>query len=177
MAELLAGHLPRARYAALLQSLHLLYSALEAGLQASAAAPWLAGIDLDALRRRATLEADLAGEPPAEPVAVARAYAAHLHALAEERSLRLLAHVYTRYLGDLHGGQILQRQVSRQYPGIGTRFYDFGSEDRVQALRRNLRAALAATPLGPGDADRLVAEARWSFGQHVLLFEALAAEA
>jgi heme oxygenase len=177
MAELLAGRLPRARYAALLHNLHTLYAALEAGLEANAAAPWLAGIELDALRRCAALVADLSGEPPAAPVTVAHAYAARLRRLAEERSPLLLAHVYTRYLGDLHGGQILQRLVSRLYPGIGTRFYTFGPEARVQALRQGLRSALAHAPLGPGDADRLVAEARRSFEQHVLLFEALAAEA
>lgn len=176
MAELLAARLPRARYTALLHSLHTLYAALEAGLAAHAGEAWLAGIELEALRRRAALEADLAGESPAEPTAVACAYAARLQALAAEGSPLLLAHVYSRYLGDLHGGQILQRLVSRQYPGIGTRFYEFGGDERVQALRLGLRSALASAPLGPGDADRLVAEARWSFEQHVLLFEALAAE-
>jgi len=174
MAQLLAGRLPRARYAALLRSLHTLYAALESGLEANAGAAWLTGIDLAGLRRRAALEADLAGEPPTEPVAVARAYAARLQTLGEQRSPLLLAHVYARYLGDLHGGQILQRLVSRHYPGIGTRFYEFGPEEQVRSLRRDLRGALATTPLRPGDADGLVAEARWSFEQHVLLFEALA---
>lgn len=176
MAELLAGRLPRARYAALLHNLRTLYAALEAGLRANAGAPWLAGIELHALRRHGALEADLAGEQQAEPTAVALAYAARLRLLADEHPPLLLAHVYSRYLGDLHGGQILQRLVSRQYPGIGTRFYEFGPDERVQALRQGLRAALATVPLAPGDADRLVAEARWSFEQHVLLFEALVAE-
>jgi heme oxygenase (biliverdin-producing, ferredoxin) len=138
MAQLLAGRLPRTRYAALLQSLHTLYAALEAGLEANAGVAWLSGIDLAGLRRRAALEADLAGEPPAEPAAVACSYAARLRALAQDRSPLLLAHVYARYLGDLHGGQILRRLVSRQYPGIGTRFYEFGPDDRVQALRQGL---------------------------------------
>jgi heme oxygenase len=177
MAELLAARLPRARYTALLHDLRTVYAALEAGLAANAGEAWLAGIDLDALRRCAALDADLAGESPAEPTAVARAYAARLQALAAERSPLLLAHVYSRYLGDLHGGQILQRLVSRHYPGIGTRFYEFGPDEQVQALRRSLRAALAAAPLDPGDADRVVAEARWSFEQHIALFEALAAGA
>jgi heme oxygenase len=177
MAELLAARLPRARYTALLHDLRTVYAALEAGLAANAGEAWLVGIDLDALRRCAALDADLAGESPAEPTAVARAYAARLQALAAERSPLLLAHVYSRYLGDLHGGQILQRLVSRHYPGIGTRFYEFGPDEQVQALRRSLRAALAAAPLDPGDADRVVAEARWSFEQHIALFEALAADA
>jgi heme oxygenase len=177
MAQLLAGRLPRLRYVAMLHNLHTLYAALETGLRANADAPWLAGIDLDALRRSAALEADLAGAPAAEPVTVALSYAARLQQQADEHPPLLLAHVYTRYLGDLHGGQILQRLVSRHYPGIGTRFYEFGPDEQVQALRRSLRAALATAPLDPGDADRVVAEARWSFEQHIALFEALAADA
>jgi heme oxygenase len=180
MAALLAGRLPRARYAALLRSLHLVYAALEQGLEAHAGAPWLRGLDRVALRRSEALEADLAAlcapaEPAVQAPAPAHEYAARLQALAGDTPLLLLAHVYTRYLGDLHGGQILQRLVARQYPGSGTRFYDFGPDARVQALRQGLRGALAAAPLQPGDADRLVAEARWSFEQHVRLFEALAA--
>lgn len=175
MAQLLAGRLPRARYVALLQDLAQLYGALEAGLEANAGEPWLAGIDLAALRRTPALQADLAGEPAAEPSVPALGYAARLQALAEARSPLLLAHVYTRYLGDLHGGQILQRLVARQYAGIGTAFYAFGTDDRVLALRQGLRAALACAPLSLAEGDALVAEARWSFEQHVALFEAHAA--
>lgn len=178
MAQLLAGRLPRARYGALLQDLAHLYGALEAGLGANAGEPWLAGIDLAALRRTPALQADLAGEPNATSSATsapALAYAARLQALADARSPLLLAHVYTRYLGDLHGGQILQRLVARQYPGAGTAFYAFGPDEVVLRLRQSLRAALAGAPLAPAEGDAVVAEARWSFEQHVALFEAHAA--
>lgn len=173
MAALLAGRLPRPGYVRLLQSLHTLYAALETALDANGHQPWLAGVDREALRRTPALAADLAGEALAEPAPPARAYALRLQSLAAVGAPALLAHVYTRYLGDLHGGQVLQRLVARQYAGIGTRFYGFGPEAQVLALRQGLRAALGAAPLSAAEADAVVAEARWSFEQHIVLFEAL----
>lgn len=43
---------------------------------------------------------------------------------------RLLAHAYVRYLGDLSGGQIIQRRIAKAYNldpdrGDGTRLYEF----------------------------------------------------
>lgn len=178
MAALLAGRLPRQAYAALLRDLHLLYSALEAGLDDNQGAPWLDPFDLAALRRAPALAADLlhlATTPAARATAPARDYAERLSGLAAARSPTLLAHVYTRYLGDLHGGQILQRLVTRQYGDIGARFYDFGTPAQVQSLREAVRGALAAAPLSAAEADGVVEEARWSFNQHCAMFEALAA--
>ena len=175
MAALLAGRLPLERYAALLSDLHTLYGALEAALQHNGGQPWLQGFDLRALRREPALAADLEPLPAHHPTVPAQAYARRLRTLGAAHDPALLAHVYTRYLGDLHGGQILQRLVARQYGDIGTRFYDFGTGEQVQSLRDAVRLALAAAPVSPTDADHIVAEARWSFEQHCAIFEALAA--
>lgn len=175
MAALLAGHLPLARYAALLHDLHLLYSALETALDHNRGQAWLGGFDLAPLRRAPALQQDLQTLPAQPATSPARAYAQRLHALGRAHDPALLAHVYTRYLGDLHGGQILKRLAARQYGDIGLRFYDFGPEARVQQLRHALRQTLAHAPLQAGDAERIVEEARWSFHQHCALFDALAA--
>jgi heme oxygenase len=99
----------------------------------------------------------------------------------------LAAHAYVRYLGDLHGGQMLKRLVARSLAvaGVGadpasaavdaTRFYDFGSDDEVLALRQAFRTGLAHIDVDAATADRLVVEARWAFQQHVALFTELAA--
>jgi heme oxygenase (biliverdin-producing, ferredoxin) len=172
MAALLAGRLPRAGYLVLLHNLQPIYVALEAALQTNAAEPWLAGLDLAGLQRGAALAADLSGSETVAAAVPTRAYADRLHALAARRDPALLAHAYTRCLGDLHGGQILRRVVREAYPGMGTAFHDFGSPEQVLALRDNVRAVLAAAPAGA--ADPIVAEARWSFTQHIAIFEALA---
>ncbi|MBL8329535.1 MAG: biliverdin-producing heme oxygenase [Rubrivivax sp.] len=177
MALLMAGRLPQAGYRALLMNLKVIYAALEAGLQRQAAQPWMRGIPIEALRRLPSLEADLSGQPaPGGAIpAPTRAYADRLDRLTAAGDPALLAHVYTRYLGDLHGGQIMARIVARRYPGQGTAFHDFGDEAEVRRHRERLRAALSAVVLSADQADAVVAEACWSFEQHQRIFEALAA--
>jgi heme oxygenase len=177
MAALVQGRLPHAGYRRLLAALQPLYSALEAALDANASEPWLAGVWAEPLRRAPALADDLcAAALPAGCDAVS-VYVQRLQRLGTTRDPALLAHVYTRYLGDLHGGQILQTLVSRLYPGQTTRFYDFGDAPTVAALRRSLREALAAAPLADAEAQRVVDEACWSFEQHRRLFEALGTDA
>jgi heme oxygenase (biliverdin-producing, ferredoxin) len=173
MASLVQGRLPHAGYQRLLAELHRLYGALEAALDANAARPWLAGVWAGPLRRTAALAHDLGPAAAAPACDAATAYVQRLQQLGGEGDPALLAHVYTRYLGDLHGGQILQALVRRRYPGQTTSFYDFGGAEAVATLRHGLRDALAAVPLAPPEADRVVAEACWSFEQHRRLFEAL----
>jgi heme oxygenase (biliverdin-producing, ferredoxin) len=183
MAELLAGRLSREGYAAMLANLLPLYRALEAGLQRADAHPASRLVDHPALHRSAALAADLqalqGADGPARwpPLAATQAYVQRLQQLAQARSPLLVAHAYTRFLGDLHGGQILKRLVARALGlagDAGTRFYDFGDEPQVMALRQGLRQALSQLPLRADEADATVAEARWSFLQHQALFSQLA---
>ncbi len=184
MAALLAGRLPRADYCALLRNLHAMYAALETALETRRHDAAVARLPVGELRRSAALAADLhalhgedwAAALPLRPAAVA--YAARLQGLADAGSPALVAHAYVRYLGDLHGGQVLQRLVRRHYAlpdAAGTHFYDFGPELQVHALRQRLRGALGDLPLSAAEQDEVVAEARWAFMQHQRLFEELAA--
>lgn len=182
MAELLAGRLSRPRYLLMLRNLHALYAALEAALGRCAADSRLAAVDHPAQHRAGALAADLdALHGPGWATALAvvapmAAYVQRLQVLADGGSPALVAHVYTRCLGDLHGGQILGRRVAQmlQLQGAaGTAFYRFGDDAEVLALRQRLRAALAALPLTAAEAQAVVDEACWSFRQHQAVFEAL----
>ncbi|MEK8031258.1 biliverdin-producing heme oxygenase [Ideonella sp. DXS29W] len=179
MAALLRGELARSAYAGLLFNLQAIYAALEAGLQRHDKRLTL--IDFGPLYRGAALAADLQelgwADAPTAPLADATAsYVSRLNALAEREPLLLLAHAYVRYLGDLHGGQILHRRISHTLAlpeDRGARFYDFGPPGRVVALAQAFRAGLDAMQLTPVEADGLVAEARRAFQRHVELFEQL----
>lgn len=177
MADLLRGRIEHAAYCALLRNLHAIYAALEGALAACRADPVLAHWQAPALRREAALAADLEtlqGGDWRAAIAVAPAaaeYAQRLQALAAAGSRALVAHAYVRYLGDLAGGQVLQRLVAGRFGAAGTRFYDFGGE--ALGLRDALRAALAAQAPAPEEAELIIAEACWAFRQHRLLFEQL----
>ena len=189
MAALLAGRLPRAGYVAMLRNLHAIYAALETTLQAHAGAAAVAALQGASLQRTALLADDLAtlqGPAWADELPLTEGalhYAARLQSLqvlaATAAAPALVAHAYVRYLGDLHGGQVLQRLVARHYGlpdeagAAGTRFYDFGPTPQVLALRQQLRAALGSLPFDGAEQDAVVAEACWAFEQHQRLFTEL----
>ncbi|WP_395703251.1 biliverdin-producing heme oxygenase [Aquabacterium sp.] len=183
MAALLQGRLSRAAYVGLLHNLLAIYRALEAGL---AQVPPLPALPWHTLQRGPALARDLAclrGADAAVLVPAAEAYVERLHTLAPASPTRaaarpelLLAHAYVRYLGDLHGGQILRRCTARLLgttDGDGLDFYDFGPPDQVAMLIGRFRAGLDALVLPPERAQAVVAESRWAFEQHVRLFREL----
>ena len=184
MAQLIAGQLALPGYVALVRNLHALYGALEGALERHRGDAAIQALGLAALRREPALAADmavLAGPHwPSLPLAAAtQAYVQRLARIGNgDAPLPLVAHAYVRYLGDLHGGQLIKRLLGRspmlaQASAGASAFYEFGSAAQVQVLQRALRSGLAQTGASAEQADVLVAEARWAFQQHVTLFEQL----
>lgn len=108
------------------------------------------------------------GELPA-PSRASRNYVQHLSQLAEgNERVGMIGHFYARYLGDLHGGQILGRIVTRalRLPAeTGVSFYAFGPKEQLAEVRAGFRARLdqAGKALGPGDREIVTREALASF--------------
>ena len=140
------------------------------------------------LHRRAAIESDLAAlgvgdaEASHPPLPATARYAAHLATLARsphriDSTVRYLAHHYTRYLGDLSGGQAVARLVARHY-GAGehqlsfARFPDLGP---VVEAKRRYREQLNAVPLGEAEVRELVREVRRAFAFNAAVFDELAA--
>jgi heme oxygenase len=181
MADLMSGHISLATYCALLSNLRAIYAALEAGLDQT---PVDYRLWRPELRRLPALERDLDRLQPGARQAgsallpAAAAYVQRLASLTQSDPRLLLAHAYLRYLGDLHGGQMLARRISKQF-GLegpdGTAFYAFGEPAQVEALKRDFRAGLDALDLTPTQADAFVAEACEAFRLHQQLFEELQA--
>jgi heme oxygenase len=181
VARLFDGGIDVAGYARLLRSLHPVYEALEAGLDAHADDPRLRAFRISGLERRPGLEQDLealggaAWAREVSPVEPALRYGARIRWVSLEAPALLLAHAYVRYLGDLSGGRMLEPAVERVVADAGgdaTAFYDFGglpaSPGRV---KKEIRAGLdrASVP-----AAEVVEEARWAFARNREIFDALA---
>jgi heme oxygenase (biliverdin-producing, ferredoxin) len=184
MHDLLRGRIDVRAYCALLRNLHAIYSTLEAALDRAVVEPGLQRLHDPSLRRSASLAQDLdhlhAGrwqdDFAIEPATAA--YIERLRSLAIDAPRRLAAHAYVRYLGDLHGGQVLQKVVRQRFGlvgGDGTRFYEFGPPAEVESLRQRFRAGLASVPASAAEAEAIVAEARWAFDMHKALFVELQA--
>lgn len=183
MPALLRGRLDRGPYVRLLVNLHAVYQALESGLTQQASHPLVAPICFPALFRVPALQADLQVLAPDVQLddglcPATHAYVARLQHLAQHQPEGLVAHAYTRYLGDLSGGQMLGQIVARSLgltseTGIG--FYQFGTPAEVGLRLQAFRVGLDVLPLDAAGCNRVVAETTRAFQRHIQLFEELAA--
>jgi heme oxygenase (biliverdin-producing, ferredoxin) len=72
-----------------------------------------------------------------------------------------VAHHYTRYLGDLSGGQFLARAIKRRLgldASTGTAFYDCSSVGDLTAFKDAYRVRLNCAPWSAEEQARIVAE-------------------
>ena len=171
MSSLMDGTLPLEGYIDMLAQHHYTYEALEAANPTMAQDPVAAVFVDPALDRLEALTADLedlAGPDWAEkypPTPATEAYVARLREVTDWPG-GWVAHHYTRYLGDLSGGQIIGRVTARTYQlngDHGGRFAVFeGIEDR-NAYKDGYRAKLDAAPWDREEQERIVAEIREAY--------------
>lgn len=179
MERLLGGELDAAAFVALQEQAYLFYTALEDAVSELAGDSRLDSVDDRALDRRARLAADLevlGGTADAEPLPETAAYVAELQRIARDRDVPgLIAHHYTRYLGDLAGGQVIGRLMGRHYsvPSDGLTFYDFPDIGKPKPYRDGYRARLDAADFSEDEKQRLLAAAVEAFAYNSAVFEGL----
>ncbi len=72
-----------------------------------------------------------------------------------------VAHQYTRYLGDLSGGQIIGRIASRTYgltAEAGASFYNFGEIEKLKVFKDGYRTLLDDAPWDADEQRRVIDE-------------------
>lgn len=178
MSELLDGGISPEGYTAYLLRLRTVYAAMESVGRQHLDDPFVAAVhDVD-LERLAAIDADLDHWSPGGPREVdspaADAYAARLRASAAWGGL-FAAHHYTRYLGDLSGGQAIGRCLDRAFDldGRGIAFYDFSAIGKPKPYKDAYRARLDDLGTSPEETDLVVAEVKVAFGLNQALFEEL----
>ncbi|UCN13813.1 biliverdin-producing heme oxygenase [Cellulomonas iranensis] len=180
--HLVDGRLPLAGYADLAAQQHAVYRALEAAGDRLVAAGADAGLVFAELERVPAIEADLThlhGPDWRARVRVLPATAAYVARLEEvgDDLPRYAAHAYTRYLGDLSGGQVLKRMIERHHglDGDGVRFYDFPQIHKLKPFKDVYRERLDALDLTPAQRADVVEEARLAFRLNRAMFADLGA--
>ncbi len=134
------------------------------------------------LNRRDSLEQDLAfyfgpdWRSAVKATPAAQEYVGRIHQLAAESPELLVGHHYTRYIGDLSGGQIL-KNIAQKAMNLGEhdglRFYEFDAIPDEKAFKIGYRATLDALPIDQATADRIVAEANHAFHLNMKMFQEL----
>jgi len=182
--EFIKGKVPREVYGQMVVNLFYVYQAMEEALDACADHEFIDPIHFpDELRRAATLEEDaefFCGPDWREtmrPSPVTLDYVARLRHIAVESPELIVPHAYTRYLGDLSGGQLLRRAAIRgmKLPddGSGVQFYVFRRIGDIKRFKDMYRARLDALEAKPSVADRMVSEANLAFSLNTRMFQEL----
>jgi heme oxygenase len=131
------------------------------------------------LQRREALNEDVefwhTGTPELSPAT--QDYLHRIQYLCDTNPLLLLAHAYTRYLGDLSGGKVLARVAKRalnlKAEDDGLAFYQFPQVESFKLFKDKYRSALNDLPLNNDQIQALVQEANVAFLLNMRLFEEL----
>lgn len=177
----LRGAVEKTSYRKLVGNFYFVYSAMEEEIEKHKNHPIVSKINFPELYRKQTLEEDLAyyyGANWREQVKLSpagEAYVKRIRELSEQEPELLISHSYTRYMGDLSGGQILKgiAQTAMNLTDGGTAFYEFPEITDEKAFKANYRAALDEMPLDEATCDRIVEEANDAFGVNMKMFQEL----
>ena len=178
----LKGVVEKNSYRKLVANFYFIYSAMEEEMQKHHQHPILGKINFPQLNRKHTLEQDLSyyfGANWREEVKLSPAGAAYVQRIREISQTEpelLIAHSYTRYLGDLSGGQILKNiavTAMNLSENQGTAFYEFAEITDEKAFKAKYRQTLDELPLDEASGDRIVDEANSAFGMNMKMFQEL----
>ncbi|CAM5606878.1 MULTISPECIES: biliverdin-producing heme oxygenase [Streptomyces] len=186
MSDMLGGRLGVDAYARYTEQLWFVYEALEAGAGRLASDPVAGPFIRPELFRLTSLEQDLAHLRGPEwrslvsALPATRAYADRVRKCAEDWPAGYIAHHYTRYLGDLSGGQIIRDKAEKTWgftrKGDGVRFYVFEEISNPAAFKRSYRELLDEVRADDLEKQRIVAECKRAFALNTAVFRALGEE-
>lgn len=178
----LKGVVHKSAYRQLVANFYFVYGALEEALTEHRQHPVLGKLYFPQLWRKQSLEQDLHFYFGSEwrtivtPSAACQHYVARIRELSAQTPELLVAHAYTRYMGDLSGGQILKK-IAKQAMGLedgqGTAFYDFETIRHHGAFKKEYRQVLDTLPVDVSTAQQIVDEANQAFVINMDMFKEL----
>jgi heme oxygenase len=184
MHDLMTGKGTREDYIALVVQHYFVYEALEAAARTfeadAEAQPFLS----DQLTRMPALEADLVfllgddWRAQITPLPSTEHYVARIREIeAEGWSGGFVAHHYTRYLGDLSGGQAIGRLMKRHFgfETNGILFYLFDQIADPKAFKETYREQLDAATWDAVERERVIDEVLVAYRFNTEMFEDLTA--
>ncbi|XP_056263782.1 heme oxygenase 1a isoform X2 [Pseudoliparis swirei] len=177
------GHITLPQYKVLLCSLYEIYKALEEELDRNSSHPAVAPIFFpQELARLETLERDLEhffGPGWRQRVVVPGAthrYVQRLRQIGSESPELLVAHAYTRYLGDLSGGQVLGK-ITQKSLGLsgpeGLSFFSFPGVTSPNRFKQLYRGRMNAIELTAAERAAVLQEAVAAFELNIQVFDDL----
>ena len=178
----LGGVIDKSSYSHMLANLYFVYLSLEEAMEQNKENEFIKPIYFPELNRTESLKKDLAfyyGDDwvtNLHPSEATKLYIERISEVSEKRPDLLIAHAYTRYLGDLSGGQILKKIAQRAMnlqSRNGLAFYEFDDIKDEQQFKQNYKLALDSLPVDSKVSRQIVAEANVAFTLNMKLFQEL----
>lgn len=178
----LRGVVEKNSYRKLVANFYFVYSAMEEELEHHKHHPVVSKVYFPELNRKQTLEADLTyyyganWQDEVSPSPAGQAYIDRIREISANQPELLVGHSYTRYLGDLSGGQVLKGIAQRAMnlvDGEGTAFYEFDTISDEKAFKVTYRQSLDEIDVDEAMANRIVEEANDAFGINMKMFQEL----
>lgn len=183
--DILRGQASRLTYALLLRNLLPAYRTMEQSLDEHRGTGPLAALAVREVYRAPSLESDLVAlcGPDWDRILPllpsGAAYAKRVEAAAQGDGLRLIAHAYTRFLGDLNGGRIIRKILGKtlNLDCSCLSFYEFTAVADPKQLTVSYRNAINEIRMAREDQDAVLNEAAEAFQCNIRVSRAVAAGA
>lgn len=178
----LGGVVDKNSYRTLVANLYFVYSAIEKEMLNNQKHSSVSLIYFPELNRKKSLEKDLEyyygleWKELVQPSAVTQTYVDRIHSIGKHQPELLISHAYTRYMGDLSGGQILKNiaKNAMQLSGDeGTEFYVFRDIDNEKEFKKMYRNALDLIPITDYQTNLIISEANVAFNLNMKMFQEL----
>ena len=178
----LRGVVNKESYRGLISDFYFVYSALEEEVTKLKDHPVVGSLDLPELRRKISLEMDVRyyygpiWRSLIKPSEACERYVNRIREVAKNEPELLVGHHYTRYLGDLSGGQILKGIAEKAMElgnGQGLKFYEFEKIEDPKAYKAGYRGILNSLPIDQHQADAIIVEANYAFRLNMYMFDTL----
>nr|YP_009399733.1 Heme oxygenase [Digenea simplex]ARW69552.1 Heme oxygenase [Digenea simplex] len=178
----LGGVVDKKSYRKLIANLFFIYNSIEKEIEANKDNEVVKAIYFPELYRRDSLIKDLVyyyGEDWSnliQPSSATQIYIDRIHKIGSNNPQLLIAHSYTRYIGDLSGGQILKKiaKNAMQLPNnSGTAFYDFDLISDEELFKDQYRSSLNKIPLTKTQIEHIISEANIAFNLNMKIFQEL----
>ena len=176
VTNFLAGVVSKESYKQLIADFYFIYTALEEQVEKFKDDPFIAPIAFDELKRVPALEKDCEfywGENWRNTISPTDACKNYVKRVKKIDAKFLVGHHYTRYLGDLSGGQILRNiaNKSMNLDGKGLAFYDFEGIPNAKGFKERYRHALDNLPITWSDGELIINEANYAFKLNMDVFD------
>ena len=184
IACFLKGVVEKTSYRKLISDLYFVYKAMEEEIERLVKEdhPVIKHIGFQELFRRKTLEKDLLfyyGNNWINEITIsdsAQLYVNRIREVANQSPELLVGHHYTRYIGDLSGGQILKK-IAKKALNLngddGLNFYEFQLIKDEKLFKKSYSETLNQLPIDQNIADKIIDEANQAFTYNMNMFKEL----